>query len=180
MTMKLYFLWSFHHAWFIGHCRHIKLSTFVFFWNLNQIRKFSMLAICLIRNNISLNNDSSLRKQYCEFIQKIRFESMIFLRIDIWRMVMKNRSNYFQKDSSFFFLVHRTSSGLLWINWKSVSRCWHCRRLILNRLNKFANIECYWKIIGKARIVGSKAKFHCLGRCMVIDNKTGWNIIDRN
>lgn len=129
-----------------------------------------MLAISsnfLIRNNIFLNRQWFFIRRTILIIvnlyvlQKIRFDiDDIF---ENWRI---------------------TYTVLLWINRKSVSHLIvdNRRRLILKRLNKFANIERYWKIIGKARIVGSKGKFDCLGRCMkmVIDNKTGWNIMDRN
>lgn len=66
----------------------------------------------------------------------------------------------------FFSLLHRTSSFIVDKSKNCFALVDNRRRLILNRLNKFANIERYWKIIGK---------FHCLERCMkmVIDNKTG-------
>lgn len=93
-------------------------------------------------------------------------------------------TSYRKLDLNQWYFWELMYNILLWINRKSVSRLIvdNRRRLILKRLNKFANIERYWKIIGKARIVGSKGKFDCLGRCMkmVIDNKTGWNIMDRN
>lgn len=54
----------------------------------------------------------------------------------------------------FFFFFFVTSYIIRFIVDKS-KNCFalvdNRRRLILNRLNKFANIERYWKIIGKAR-----------------------------